>query len=71
MKTSLLIAAAILVVFAGAFAMVRMDLIAADALRFLPAIAAVIVAGGIAISVITGRTRRRRSPRTTIKKEKK
>jgi hypothetical protein len=70
MKTSLAVAATLLLVLAAAFAMVRMDWVDADALRFLPAIAAVIVAAGLISPAIVNRMRKRRRRRNPKKDEK-
>jgi hypothetical protein len=71
MKTSLAVAATLLVVFAAAFAMVQMDLIDAGALRFLPAIAAIVIAFGLISPAIAKKMRKRRGSRHSTKKDKK
>lgn len=71
MKTSIAVAAALLLVFAVAFAVVRMDWVGADALRFLPAIAAVIIAAGLISPVIAKRLQKRRRSPTPLKGDEK
>lgn len=71
MKTSLAVAATLLLVFAAVFALVRMDLIDAGALRFLPAIAAIVIAAGLVAPALAKKMQKRRGPRTTTKKDKK
>lgn len=71
MKTSIAVAAALLLVFAVAFAVVRMDWVGADALRFLPAIAAVIIAAGLICPAIVKRVQKRRRLQSPVKEDEK
>lgn len=52
MKVSILIAGLLLVALAVPFALVRMDVLDAEILRFLPALLAVIVAGAFIITAL-------------------
>lgn len=52
MKVLAITVAVALVILAATWALVRADLLAASALRFLPAILAIVAAGGIACAVI-------------------
>jgi membrane protein YdbS with pleckstrin-like domain len=71
MKTSIAVAATLLLVFAVAFAVVRMDWVGADALRFLPAVAAVIIAVGLISPAIIKRVQKRRRLQSPMKEDKK
>lgn len=71
MKTSLAIAAILLLVIAGAFTVVQMDLVDAEALRFLPAIAAIVIAAGLIYPSIIKRLQERGSQKHNLKKGEK
>jgi membrane protein YdbS with pleckstrin-like domain len=71
MKTSIAVAATLLLVFAVAFAVVRMDWVGADALRFLPVVAAVIIAIGLISPAIIKRVQKRRRLQSPMKEDKK
>ena len=58
MKNTAIIVALVLITLAISFALVRMDVLDADTLRFLPAVLGVIVAGAfVFIGIQRGKTR--------------
>lgn len=69
MKRTTLIAALILIALGIAFALVRMDILDAEALRFLPALLGVLVAGAlIFIGLQRRRTTNAKKPRAEGKR---
>ena len=65
MKVSLLVAAALFLVLAVLYALVRLDVLDAEALRLVPAIVAVIVAVGLIYSATRSRQRKKKTNRNT------
>jgi len=58
-----------LALLAGAWALVRSDVLQADALRFVPVVLALVVAAGIVVAVI--QRRQAPKPRTSSKRRRK
>jgi len=70
LKVFAVVAVVVLALIAGAFALVRQEVIPADSLRLLPGVIGAVVGGGIAF-LIAQRATAKREPKMPVSKSRK